>query len=429
MKCAVLLQAAVMLTHLISFSQQRKEDIYSDFVLYPKRIAMDKDIRERIIAKAFSNPLDSNTEYRYESACLAISQFLYTGPQEQKGFDSLFIHYDSLYYETKRAFLEAVYAAFPRQYIPNINQILEKETNPKLFSMCVAYLCRSDASAENYQFLKLTLAKHFPGADSIKIFSALGKYLAHHLNQVGQKCPDVCELFGYQKILKQKIIYSFQRWNRDYTGLAIIQNADGGFATDDLGQLLIIEQLARSGSDLPYFITNGSTPQGIYSIQGLDVSHDNLIGPTPNIQLLLPFEGKWAKYFHLSNGANEDSLRSYLQLLPLSWRSYEPMMEAWQAGNTGRSEIIAHGTTIDPDCFKSKPFYPCTPTEGCLCAKEIWNTSTGHLLLSDQFNLIHAFQSTPGREGFLFVINVDNQQKPLSRQEVESWVRRFEWSN
>ena len=64
------------------------------------------------------------------------------------------------------------------------------------------------------------------------------------------------------------MIYSFQRWNRDYPGMAIIQNGDGSFARDSLGNLLIFQQLARSASDLPYFITSGSTPQGIFSVQG-----------------------------------------------------------------------------------------------------------------------------------------------------------------
>ena len=44
------------------------------------------------------------------------------------------------------------------------------------------------------------------------------------------------------------------------TGLAIIQNADGKFERDERGRLIAVRQLARSGSNLPYFITNGNTP-------------------------------------------------------------------------------------------------------------------------------------------------------------------------
>src|SRR5450631_1186957 len=83
------------------------EGIYSDFVLYPKRALLEKDLRERIIGRTFSLPLDSNTEYRYASACDAISQFLFQSPETERGFRKLFAGYDSLSRDTKKAFLEA----------------------------------------------------------------------------------------------------------------------------------------------------------------------------------------------------------------------------------------------------------------------------------------------------------------------------------
>ena len=208
--------------------------------------------------------------------------------------------------------------------------------------------------------------------------------------------------------------------------MAIVQKADGSFVKDGNGRLLIFQQLARSASDLPFFITNGSTPQGIYSLQGTAVANNNYIGPTPNLQMVMPFEDKWDKYFQQPLAPSQDSLLLYKQLFPPLWRNYMPMMESWYAGKIGRSEIIAHGSTIDPEYYKDKPFYPLTPTMGCLCAKELWNVTTGHLLISEQYNLVSAYGSTPGTKGFLFVINVDDQQKAVTWEEVEEWVKRFE---
>jgi len=191
---------------------------------------------------------------------------------------------------------------------------------------------------------------------------------------------------------------------------------------------MVFQQLARSGSDLPYFITNGSTPQGVYSIRGVGVSHNNLIGPTPNIQMLLPFEGKWENYFQLDSTAKWDSsqstLAAYGSLWPASWRKYRPALEAYYAGKLGRTEIIAHGTTIDPEYFQDKPFYPLTPTLGCLCAREQWNITTGRPTLSEQLGLVNAFLSTRGSKGFLFVINLDDQQKPVTREELEAIIKK-----
>jgi len=155
------------------------------------------------------------------------------------------------------------------------------------------------------------------------------------------------------------------------------------------------------------------------------------------LQLLMPFEGSWGQFFHDSlaersaimvhapesrDEVQTDSLELYLRLLPPGWRRYAPMMEAWAAGRVGRTEIIAHGTTIDPEYFKGKPFYPLTPTMGCLCAKELWNPTSGHLLVSEQNNLVNAFVGGM-RTGYLIVINIDDQRRPVSREEVEDFVR------
>lgn len=469
-----------LLTVSTAIAQSKREDIYSDFVFYQKRVALEKDLRERMIGRNFLLPLDSNTEDKYLSACWAVSQFLFDSPEVLQGFTTLFGGYDSLTYDTKKALLEAVYAVAPRQYIPAMEAVLEKEGDPKLFAMAAVYLYRRDSTTEKGNALKIQMVEKFPGYDTVAILQELQNYLSYHTAFAQHRTPAIPALFAWQRTVGQKVIYSFQRWDRDYPGLAVIQDADGHFVRDGQGRLLLFEQLARSGSDLPYFITNGSTPQGIYSIQGTDVSRTNFIGPTPNLQLLLPFESGWVRYFQQpqdtiagrptgASGADAgmttgfrankqtgqagamktvdsvvgagpgqpplperqqdpgiDSLNSYLELLPPVWRDYTPMMEAWTAGKIGRTEIIAHGTTIDPEYYSGKPFYPLTPTMGCLCAKELWNPTSGHLLVSEQFNLVSAFLSTGGRKGYLYVINVDDQHKPVSRAEIEGWVRQWE---
>jgi hypothetical protein len=447
-----LLSVVILLLSIhTAVSQSRREDIYSDFVFYQKRVALEKDLRERMIGRNFSLPLDSNSEDKYLSACWAVSQFLFDSPEVGRGFNTLFAGYDFLSYDTKKALLEAVYAVAPRQYIPAVQAVLEKEADPKLFAMSAVYLYRCDPGTENGNALKIRMVEKFPGYDTVAILQELQNYLSYHTAFVQGKTPDISALFAHQRTVGQKVIYSFQRWDRNYPGLAVVQDAEGHFVRDGQGRLLLFEQLARSGPDLPYFITNGSTPQGIYSIQGTDVSRTNFIGPTPNLQLLLPFEGGWDRYFQQSRDSAEragtgentmtgfgqggnamrtdpgiDSLNRYRELLPPGWRDYAPMMEAWSAGRIGRTEIIAHGTTIDPEYFSGKPFYPLTPTMGCLCAKELWNPTSGHLLVSEQFNLVSAFLSTGGRKGYLYVINVDDQHKAVSRVEVEGWVRGWE---
>lgn len=410
----------------ISFCQSAREDIYSEFVLYNKRERLNKDLRENIVAKTFSQKLDSNNEHKFESACKAISQFMIIGDDVKYGFAQLFDQYNVIPYPTKRAFLEAVYAVYPTEYEDQMRLIMQEEKDPKLFAMSALYTYRVDTSAENVNKIKIRMVEQFPGYDSINILSELENYLHYYYGSTKRRTPDIPQLFAYQQTHGKKVIYSFQRWNRDYPGLAIVQDANGRFMRNQSGRLMVFQQLARSASDLPYFLTNGSTPQGIYSIQGIAVARNNYIGPTPNLQLLMPYEKDWSKFFLRAFDSTQDSLQLYKQLLPATWRNYSPMNEAWNAGKIGRTEIIAHGTTIDPEYFKDKPYYPLTPTMGCLCAKEVWNITSGKLLVSEQFNLVSTFTVTPGQKGFLYVINIDDQEKIVAREEIEKWVNAFE---
>jgi len=423
MKCiAATILSLLLVTGL--HAQWKQDDIYTPFVMYKERTKLDQNLRENVIRKTFSLPLDSNTAYKYETACWAITQFMVKTEEVENGFTKMIRFYDRLDADARRSILEAIYGNDRYAFVAPIDSISQKEEDPALFAMAAVYLSR--ASIRHNADLLVRMAEHFPAFDSTDILTELQYYLNHHAADIKNATPSIADLFRFNT--GRKIIYSFQRWNRDYPGLAIVQTADGGFVRHPDGRLMVFQQLARSGSDLPYFITNGSTPQGVYSIRGVGVSHNNLIGPTPNIQMLLPFEGKWENYFQLDSTAKWDSsqstLAAYGSLWPASWRKYRPALEAYYAGKLGRTEIIAHGTTIDPEYFQDKPFYPLTPTLGCLCAREQWNITTGRPTLSEQLGLVNAFLSTRGSKGFLFVINLDDQQKPVTREELEAIIKK-----
>ena len=408
-----------------SFAQLNPDSIYTGFVLHERRVQFDRYMRNTTINETCALPLDSTTEDKYETACWAISQFMIQSKEVENGIAKLFARYDSLAYSTKRAFLEAVYGVYPNQYTQAIQTLIGKETVPKLFAMQALYLYHNNASAQSVLQLQNQLQQGFQGYDTIPILHELQLYLSKHDAFMQQVIPPVKDLFVHQQTLQQKIIYSFQRWNRDYPGLAIVQNADGHFARDASGKLVVIQQLARAASNLPYFITNGNSPQGIYRILGTAIDHNNFIGPTPTLQMIMPFEDD-SLYWHENFDSTKDGLANYHNLLPQSWQKYAPVTEAFYAGKVGRTEIIAHGATIDPDYFKGKPYYPLIPTLGCLCAREDWNIFNGKFLHSEQFNLVNSFLATPGTTGYLIVVNIDNQQKPVSRTEIEQLVQQFE---
>jgi hypothetical protein len=399
------------------------ETIQSSFTLQSERLKLKKTLYERTIHESFSHRPDSTNEHRYQSAFWAIAQFMVADSSVIEGFRKTFVAYPSLEKETRRSFLEALYTINPIQFQREVQQILQTEQEPKIFSMAALFLFRNNSG---YKFRILeNMDRRFPEYKEHTVLLALEKYLSNNKDEVQKAVPELQILFASQQKKGIKTIYSFQRWNRDYTGLAIIQEANGKFARDAEGRLITVRQLARSGSSLPYFITNGNTPQGIFRIHGIDTSHNNFIGPTPNLQMTMPFEGSWQQYFQKQPDSLDAQL-SYTEMLPESWQGYLPMQEAFIAGKAGRTEIIAHGTTIDPAYFYSMPFYPISPTLGCLCAEELWNTNTGKLALSEQLKLVNTFLSSPGSNGYLMVINLDNQQKSISDIELEKIVAVYE---
>lgn len=401
------------------------DSIKSSFVLSQRRNSFEKHMRETTLAKNLSNPLTAENEDAFKEACWTISQFILRSDEIKKGLDKVFARYDWLESGTKRALLEAVYASYPFEYLAEMKALLKREKNIKYQAMEALYLFRAIPNESFRQQLLQLTNKTTDNLRDSTLLAALKDYLLYHEIDQFQPSPDLNELFLYQQVTGQKMVYSFQRWNRDYPGLAIIQNANGLFIRDSLGQLVVFEQLARAASDLPFFITNGNTPQGIYRILGMDVSRNQLIGPTPNIQLIMPNETD-SGFWHTSFDSTKTGIEQYLALLPQSWRDYRPMTESYLAGKIGRSEIIAHGSAIDPKFFNDKPFFPLTPTMGCLCARENWNPTNGSLIESEQLRMVNRFLSTPGNTGYLMVINLDNQQKKVTREELEILVENFE---
>jgi len=400
------------------------QPLFADIALQSERDKLRQHLRDRTLGETLALPLNPENEYRYQSACWAISQFMPADPRIETLLRRCLQHYRLLETETRRAFLEALYTVHPAGFESGLLALLEAEAHPKLFAMICLYLQRSDPA--NRSALLARMRSRWPQADAHPILSSLQSFL--HAADQKEKAPppDVGDIFRYQHSFGIKTVYSFQRWDRDQPGLAAVQGSDGRFVRDSAGRLLLFRQLARSGSNLPYFITNCNTPQGIFSIQGIGQSTNRFIGPTPNLQLTMPFEDGWKGYFQMPADTSEPKA-SYAYLLPEGWRAYAPAWEAYAAGQAGRTEIIAHGTTIDPSFFWGQPFHPISPTLGCLCAPEDWDPQTGLLRDSEQLRLTEAFRKAPGpSKGYFIVLNLDDSRRPIERADLETLIEAYE---
>ena len=157
---------------------------------------------------------------------------------------------------------------------------------------------------------------------------------------------------------------------------------------------------------------------------GFAVSKSNFIGPTPNIQLTMPAETSIQHF--MNDSAITDTVWTenwYKKLLPPQWKNYTPFYESYYAGKAGRTEIIAHGSTVNPAYYKGQPYYPLTPTMGCLCTKEIWNEEDGKRTASDQQLLVNAIQQAGGANGYYIVIELNDEERPVTMEDILPFLK------
>jgi len=401
-----------------------ENDFHSGFTLRTERENFLNQTVNQTIKQSFSEPLNDSTESKYISAFWAMELIQYRDTLTDRSISYCLKDFFNRSLEFQIALLEIIYAMYPNQFHQEVIKLLPRLNNSKLFAMSVHYLRESisvDSLIEitNQFEMKFMTAKEDPILRMLKF--DLKTNFRKNLN-----LPPLIDLLKH-KIDDEKItIFSLQRLNRDYPGLVIIKKPDGKFLRDDSREIFSVPQLARAISDLPGYITNGNTPEGIFSIQGTDISKNVFIGPTPNLQLVLPFEVQPSIYFHNKRKEFQWNIELYNELLPDSWKNYLPIFESYYAGEAGRNEIIAHGTTIDLYYYTNKSYYPFTPSQGCLTTKEIWSDETGRLIESDQLRFMNALKDLNIAEGFFIVVNIDDKQFPVTLDEVKKIIEEAE---
>jgi hypothetical protein len=315
--------------------------------------------------------------------------------------------------------LETIFTLYRTGFEEIIENIFLTTKSPKHFAVALNYKLRLNPN-ENLEYLntlKFKFKFKFKNYDTQPILRILSKYLEISPAEYLKKRPPIVELFSNDFGEDTYVLFSLQRLNRDYPGLCIIKKPDGTFLRRTDGSIFFASQLARSISDLPAYITNGNTPQGIFSIQNIISLRNEEIGPTPSLITALPIEISTEKFFHKKK-TGKWNLDSYLSLLPDSWKEYFPIQEAYIAGEIGRNVIFAHGTTVDTEFSRDYSYYPNSPTKGCLSSKEIWSKKDGKCIYSDQLLLVNAINSLGKVKGFMIVVNLDAKEMPVSLDEV-----------
>lgn len=377
------------------------------------------NIVRNIITKNLSLPLTDSTEENWQDAFYAMEVLLYKQPWTEQKIRTAFDGIEKRSAGFQRALLECTYALYPQSFTGPVEKLWLITGYSKIFALCAEYLYQ--AKKINAQKIQTRTREYNFSLEQDSILNPLVKskwIIDDKARSAALKA--VCE----KTFLPGNVLLiSFQRRNRDYPGMVVVRDTAGNFISDDAGKPFAITQLARSVSNLPFYLTNGNTPQGIFRMFGFEISKSKAIGPTTNIQLTMPCET--SPQFFLKDSLLTDTIWNellYKKLFPESLKNFLPLSQTYYASKAGRTEIIAHGTTVDPSYYNGAIYYPYTPTQGCLCTKEIWSDADGKRIISDQQQLVNAVKKAGGANGYCVVIEIDDEQKAVNIEDILPYI-------
>lgn len=350
-------------------------------------------LKDSIINKEADNYLNSN-KINWDSYAWATAFTIDNSSQNYLVLKKALTNYKLLSKPDLQKVFESVFACFPKEFIPEITVIAENENeNEKVFACAINYLAQNNIEIQKILKINFKDSNH-------PILIALRNQFKSAYKQIS--FLDLKQLIAFNINKNGKYLYSIQHSNRDKIGKVFIQNKNGHLARNN-NKVIVIEQLARSATNLPMFITNGNTPVGLFRIDTLAKSENVFIGPTLSFASYLPFECDAKVFF---NDEKKDfSLENYLAFFPKEMQQNLSLQQSYWAGKSGRSEIYFHGTTIDQNLYIGKEFYGQTPSMGCLCTKEIWDEA-GNLISSDQQKLIDAWMLSSEEKGYAYVLEL-----------------------
>jgi hypothetical protein len=364
-----------------------------------------KQAREKVLIKlndTIINPLAkdflNNKEINWGSYAWATSFIIDESKQNYLILEKALKNYNQISKSDLQKVFESVFACFPNQFVDEMQIIAENESeNEKIFATATNYLFQNNKQVNHLLESKFSNSNH-------PIIQALRNQFDANYKPIS--LLDLKNIIRYNKNKKIKFLYSIQHKNRNKIGKAFIQTENGTLVKDN-SEVVLINQLARSATNLPTYITHGNTPVGVFRIHSLSKSENVFIGPTLSFVTYLPFECEASKFFNATT--NNFTLENYLDFFPNTLRKNTLLLQSFWAGKAGRSEIHFHGTTIDQNLYAGKEFYPQTPSMGCLCCIETWDNE-GNLLESSQQKLVDTWLKTPNEMGYAYVLELQESE-------------------
>lgn len=403
-----------------AFSQQLiNTSVYSPVTTPTARAERYKYLLDTTIKQYLAEPLNDDNEGLWNEALWSLELIQYKNAYTKQKLNIAWSKAAKLSEYFQKNLLETTYSLYKTEFKTQVLQLMQSTKSVPVFIRCAEYYLRAD-SVNGKSKVAFLMKQKFRNDQSVGMQILQSRIVKKKTTEL----PPLVDILNKDFLKGQTVIYSLQRRNRNYAGLVIIRKPDGSFLKDSSGNYFNTSQIARAVTNYPFYITNGNTPQGILRFTGFGVSRLLYIGPTPNLQLVMPYESKPSVFFADSTLMNAPWQKEmYASLLPDSWKNYDGIYESYNAGAIGRYDIIMHGTTIDPSFYKGQTYYPNTPSLGCLCAYEDWDEN-GYRISSNPQKIKDALDSIGSTNGYVVVVDIDNKKAPVTIDDINKklWI-------
>ncbi len=245
-------------------SAQYDAPLYTSYTTSAERVKLHDRLIKYSINKNLSISLNDSTEENWENAFDALEVLLYKSPLVDAKIRQAFDEVETRSIDFQKALLGLVYTNYPGVFFEQIKKLLDSTNDPKVFALCAEYLLQQKKDSSLVNTVSKLIETKF-GDEGI--VDPVLYMLQVHISE--QKTTGTFlskkllrEFFSSKFLPGQTVAYSIQRKDRDYPGLMLVRGYDGKFITDSDGVIFNIPQLARSITNLPFYLRGGNTPRG-----------------------------------------------------------------------------------------------------------------------------------------------------------------------
>jgi hypothetical protein len=287
----LLLSLLLFTTSIFPQNKINPNRLYSDYALKASRVEYKDELNAKI-KNIFSGKLNSSYEKKWKSLFKEVGLMLVKTEDIYSAIRKASKYAPKGSLSFKRSLVETIITLYPTEFRTTIDTLFTTTNDPTLYSYCIQYYLKSDLETSDY-LLKQT-KERFPNWEKIPQL----KFLAFYLDNTELQTPPLKDILSNKFIEGKTIIYTFQRKDRTYPGITIIKRPNGEFVKDKNNSIFYVQQMALSVTNLPGYLSQGNTPQGIFSVVGYYNSPTPSIGPTAAVLTRIPYEVPTKLWFH-----------------------------------------------------------------------------------------------------------------------------------